>query len=196
MIMSASKISLGDSKPEIQVSKLPTTHLRIQLSCIFLVHQDPRQKPIRRGLSLLEVVLALAILAVAAAYLAQSMHLAVENATRAQRLSRAETIAESVMNQIVAGYLPVQAVSWTPVQPPNPFGPSGQAADSEQWLYSIQNVQTEVPGMLGVQVGVRQFNPNGPQDIQPDLVINRWITDPQLGLDVPPDTSTTSGGVQ
>ena len=67
-----------------------------------------------RGLSLLEVVLALSLLAMASAYLAQAMNLAATNALKAERLTQAELVAESVMSQVVAGVIPAQPVAWTP----------------------------------------------------------------------------------
>jgi prepilin-type N-terminal cleavage/methylation domain-containing protein len=137
------------------------------------------------GLSLLEVVLALAILSVAAAYLAQSMYLAVENAIRSQANTEAELIAESIMNQVVAGFLPAQPVNWTGYASPNPFGSSSQAAGGSQWLYAIQNAPTEVQGMIGIQVSVIQVRPGREMTGQPDLSITRWIIDPNLGLDTP-----------
>ena len=144
----------------------------------------------RSGISLLEVVLALSILAVAAAYLAQSTHLASENAIRAQTLTQAELVAESVMNQIVAGLLPAQPTGWTPFAPPNPLGAGALAASHAQWLYQIQNVGSEMPGMVGVQVGVVQARPGRELTGQPDLYINRWIIDPSLGLDMPSNSAT------
>jgi prepilin-type N-terminal cleavage/methylation domain-containing protein len=145
------------------------------------------------GLSLLEVVLSLAILSVAAAYLAQSMFLATENAIRAQKLSQAELIAESVMNQIVSGVLPAQPVNWAGYRTPNPFGPGSSLTDNSQWVYSISNVATEVQGMVGVQVAVQQIQSGGTPSDQPDFIVTRWIIDPNLGLDTPPAVGVATG---
>lgn len=149
----------------------------------------PRKRAFRRAMSLLEVVLALAILAVASAYLAQSMQLATQNAIRAQRLTKAELVAESVMNQVIAGVIPAQAVTWTPY-----YSASGQS----EWMYQLQMVPTEVDGMLGLQVAVQQLDPlTGLTQTSYDLYANRWIIDPQLGLDTPPATTeeeTSSSG--
>lgn len=61
---------------------------------------------VRAGISLMEVVLALAILGIASAYLSQAMQIAAQNAVQAQRLTQAELVAESVMNQVIAGVIP------------------------------------------------------------------------------------------
>ncbi len=153
----------------------------------------PRNSIHTRGLSLLEVVLSLAILSVAAAYLAQSMFLASENAIRAQRMSQAELVAESVVNQIVAGVLPAQPVNWASYASPNPFGTGAQAMSHRQWVYSISNVGTEVQGMVGIQVSVQEVRENQPIENLPDLTVIRWIIDPSLGLDTPPAPTSTQG---
>ncbi len=151
------------------------------------------QRSSRRAISLLEVVLALAILAMASAYLAQSMHIAAENATRAERMTQAEIIAESVMNQVVAGVLPIQSASWTAYSSANPMGATAALNKQSQWMYSISQLSTEVPGMIGIQVAVDEVGPNG-ADGQADFYINCWIIDPNLGLDTPPEESTDTAG--
>lgn len=145
----------------------------------------------RLGLSLLEVVLSLAILAVASAYLAQSVYLATENAIRSQKLSQAELVAESLMNQIVSGVRPAQPVTWVGYAPPNPFGPGANLLDASNWVYSIAIVNTEVQGMIGIQIAVQQVEPGSAPSSQPDLTVVRWIIDPNLGLDTPPAAPAT-----
>jgi type II secretion system protein I len=147
----------------------------------------------RRGLSLLEVILALSILAFSAAYLAQAMGLATENAIKAQDLTRAELVAESVMNQVIAGVLPSDPVSWTPYM---------AATGDSGWLYSIQNVPAEVEGMLGFSIAVKRNDLDAANPAVYDFFMNRWIIDPALGLDTPPEeeegidgtTTGTTGG--
>ncbi len=133
------------------------------------------------GLSLLEVILALAILAIASAYLAQSMELATHNALRAERLTQAELVAESVMNQVIAGVIPSKPVTWTNYH---------NSAGMTEWLYELRSVPTEIEGMVGLQVAVQKSDPNvGLVATQADLFANRWIIDPALELDVPPEPS-------
>jgi prepilin-type N-terminal cleavage/methylation domain-containing protein len=132
----------------------------------------------RRGISLMEVVLALAILGIASAYLSQAMQIAAQNAIRAQRLTQAELVAESVMNQVIAGVIPAQAVNWTAYS---------SATSSGAWNYSLAIVPTEMQGTLGIQVSVQEQVLGVTPDMQPaDLVATRWIIDPTLGLDAPP----------
>lgn len=140
-----------------------------------------RNRKTRAGLSLFEVILALAILGVSGSFLVRAMQLASQNARKAQNLAQAEIVAESVVNQIVAGVLPAQPVTWTPY---------GVSLSSTAWLYAITMVPAEVQGMLGVQVAVRDSSRVTSSE-QPDLLVTRWIIDPSLALDVPPETEAT-----
>lgn len=144
----------------------------------------------KSGLSLLEVILALSILAAASAYLAQIMHLAAENAIRADIQTEAEIVAENVMNQVVAGVLPTMSASWTPYSNPNPMG-SMNMSTQMQWNYTINSFASEVPGMLCVRVSVQHIAPGTTTNAKTDYTINRWIIDPSYGLDTPPSTTTT-----
>ena len=150
----------------------------------------------RRGLSLLEVVLALAILAMASAYLAQSMFTATNSAITAEKLNQAELVAENVMSQVVSGLLPAQPTTWTTYVPLNPNlgAPVNTTGGQAQWMYQIQLVAAEVQGMIGLQVAVKRVEPDGSQT-EYDLVVNRWIIDPALELDQPPEEEVedTSG---
>ncbi|MCA9126416.1 MAG: prepilin-type N-terminal cleavage/methylation domain-containing protein [Planctomycetales bacterium] len=140
-------------------------------------------RPPRLGLSLLEVVLALAILGFAAAYLAQAMRLATNNAIQAQKLTEAEIVVESVMNQVIAGVIPSDPVTWTPYS---------TSLGQSEWMYQIQNVPTEVENMIGLQVAVRKVDPTAAiASNEVDLYVNRWIIDPTLELDVLPAEEET-----
>lgn len=136
----------------------------------------------RKGLSLLEVILALAILGVACAFMAQAMRLATSNALSAQRQAQAELAAESVLSQVVAGIIPMQPSSaWTPV---------GTSASTSNWSYMISQVNCEVENMVGLQIMVKDMT-NQDTTAPADLSVIRWVIDPSLGLDSPPTTDTT-----
>ena len=136
----------------------------------------------------MEVVLALAILGIASAYLAQAMQIAAMNAIRAQRLTQAELVAESVMNQVIAGVLPAQPANWSPYT---------SASTSSNWNYSLAIVPTEMQGTIGIQVSVQERVDGVVPDLQPaDLVATRWIIDPTLGLDTPPAEEPTDGSAE
>lgn len=136
----------------------------------------------KAGLSLLEVILALAILGVACAFMAQAMRMATNNALSAQRQAQAELAAESVMSQVVAGIIPMQPSSaWTPV---------GVSASTSNWSYMLGQVNCEVENMVGVQIMVKDMT-NQDTTAPADLSVIRWMIDPSLGLDSPPTTDST-----
>ena len=156
-----------------------------------MVKNSALRSGISSGISLMEVVLALAILGIASAYLAQAMQIAAQNAVRAQRLTQAELVAESVMNQVIAGVIPAQPANWSPYT---------SASSSSNWNYSLSIVAAEMQGTIGIQVGVQEQVPGAAIGLQPaDLIATRWIIDPALGLDTPPaeepagEKSTASG---
>ena len=139
----------------------------------------------RLGLTLLEVILALSILGIACAFMAQGMQMATTNAIAAQRQAQAELAAESVMSQVVAGVIPMQpSGAWTPV---------GTSTTSSSWSYMLQLVPCEVQNMVGIEVAVRD---DAEQDLTrpADLTVTRWVIDPALGLDTPPDAAGTTDG--
>jgi prepilin-type N-terminal cleavage/methylation domain-containing protein len=144
----------------------------------------------RRGFSLLEVVLALAILTATVAILGELIRSGLRNAQLARDLSKAELIAESVLYQIEAGALPHQAVERTPV-------------DLEPgWYYSVENSSsgTQAPsGLLQLRVTV-ELTPDKKKRPTKFSVV-RWLRDPALvlaqqaqQLSVLPTSSTSSGG--
>jgi len=157
------------------------------------------RKPIRkRGLSLLEVMLALSILGVSTAILSQILQIGSDNGLRARRITQAQMLCESKMNEILLSSATTQNVSWTPMT----IG----VADAE-WYYQLQNISAEQKHLIGVVVsisdaqGIRQNNP-------PLARLVQWIVDPSLGLDAKTTagstesavtqspTSTSSGGLQ
>lgn len=138
----------------------------------------------RVGLSLLEVVLALTILAVAAALLAQVTTRATNNGLMAQRLAVAQMLCESKMSEVLAGSIQLTPSSWTQITD------SGRRGN---WYYQIQTVTAQRPNMIGVRLSVT----DQPDATNPELFfIVRWMIDPSTGLDTPPstDTSTSSSG--
>lgn len=122
-----------------------------------------------RGFSLLEVVLALAILTVTVAVLGELIRSGLRNAQMARDLSQAELICESTIYQLEAGLLPPQPVATAAVP------------ETPGWLYSIQPESTGTAG----QAGLFQFRITAEQD--PDrfarpvrFSVVRWLRDPSL----------------
>jgi prepilin-type N-terminal cleavage/methylation domain-containing protein len=144
----------------------------------------------RRGFSLLEVVLALAILTATVAILGELVRSGLRNAQLARDLSKAELIAESVLYQIESGSLPHQAAERTPV-------------DLEPgWYYSVENASSGTPaqsGLLQLRVTV-ELTPDK-QKRPTKFSVVRWLRDPALvlaqqaqQLSVLPTSGTSSTG--
>jgi type II secretion system protein I len=118
------------------------------------------------GFSLLEVVLALAILAGALAALGEVMRLGDENAAAAADESRAEMLAESVMAEILVGARAVGNVS----------GNVLPLDDDPPWAVSIEVQPTDYQELVAVRVSVAQQLPPEQQPARCDLV--RWLPNP------------------
>ena len=137
----------------------------------------------RKGISLLEVVLSLAILAMSAGILAQISWTATDNGLIAHRLATAQILAESKMAEIVTGAIPLQgAVGWTPI---TDIVPSGN------WYYQVQTVTAVRPDMVGVRLSIT--DEAGMTENREMFFIVRWMIDPSLGLDTLPASTNTSG---
>lgn len=138
----------------------------------------------RRGLSLLEVMLALAILGVSLAAIGELMRIGARNAEMGRDLTTAQILCEDRMAQIVAGLLPSTTTPASPIE---------EAGSGEDWLYEIQS--QPVPGqegLLSVQVTVQQNPDLYPRPAFCSLV--RWIVDPTWAATSTDQSSTGTGG--
>jgi len=137
----------------------------------------------RSGISLLEVVLSLAILAMSAGILAQISWTATDNGLIANRLATSQILAESKMAEIVTGAIPLQgAVGWTPITDVVPNG---------SWYYQVQTVTATRPNMVGVRLSIT--DEAGMTENREMFFVVRWMIDPSLGLDTLPTTTATAG---
>ena len=152
-----------------------------------------RSRLARRGFTLLEVILALAILAGALAVLGEVSRLALRNAAAARDLARAQMLAESKLAEIASGITspdPIDGATFdTTLESLDPSEPA--------WLYSISRDSTDEEGLISVRVTVTRDLPPGQNPVKFSLV--RWLPDPNY---TPPgqnsdqntgDTSSTSG---
>jgi len=139
------------------------------------------QRPKRDGLSLLEVVLALAILGIAVGILAQAMQLSTDNAMRSQRQAQAQLMCESKMSEVISGAIKIQSQSWMPMT---------GIVGTGQWYYSLQTMSAAQPNMVGVILTVTD-NTSNQTSSSTTFRLVRWVIDPNLGLDQLPQQSTT-----
>ena len=122
--------------------------------------------------SLLEVVLALAILVGALAVLGELVSLGTRNAQRARDLTQAQLLCESKLAEITSGISPAEPVQRATFE----YDP--------EWLYSIEFEQAGQEGLVAVRVTVVQDLPAEKRPAEFSLV--RWIHD--AGVELPEQT--------
>jgi type II secretory pathway pseudopilin PulG len=95
---------------------------------------------------LLEVILALVILAAALAMLGEVMQLASRNAVEARAETQAQSLAASVMDQIISGAIDATGATRQALE----------VDDATPWVYSITIGSSDVTGITSVEVLVEQ----------------------------------------
>ena len=117
----------------------------------------------RRGFSLLEVLLAIAILGVSMVVISQAFYVGYHSAMKTRFLSEANMLADGKMAELAAGVLPLESGG-------------GSFADRPNWQYSVEVQPSLQPGLLMSTVTVsREDNRN---DIQTSVSLVRFIPDP------------------
>ena len=120
---------------------------------------------VRSGLTLLEVLLAIAIFGMALVAIGELIRIGGVNAAAARDLTEAQRHSSNVMSEVSAGIIPPDATTDTPIQ------------GYEGWLYSIESEPLEEQeGMLRVTVKVSQDPSQNSKPLTFTLV--RWMTDP------------------
>ena len=136
----------------------------------------------RGGYSLLEVILALAILAGAFAALGEVMRLGDRNAEVARDVTRAEMLAGSVMSELIAGARPLANSS-----------AKFNLATEPPWVYSIAVEPTEYIELISVRVSVTQDTAPELDPARCDLV--RWLPNPDYVPATSADSAPATGGI-
>jgi len=141
-------------------------------------------------MSLLEVLTALAIFIFSAYALTQMVENASTAASKARRLAKAQLLAETKMDEVIAGAIPLssgggtideEVAGWSYTVTVNP----------ETWS-AVQDPSTNqsITGLNTVIVTV-DFSMTGAEPIE--YSISRMVLDPRLRVPAPPSTSSSSG---
>ena len=133
----------------------------------------------RPGFSLLEVILALAILVGILAVLNELVALGVRNARVARAMTQVQLLCESKLAEINAGITaaePVTDATFT----------AGRGGRESEWVYSIDLEPTNQEGLTAICITFRQDLPERSRPVEFSLV--RWIYDPNADLS---DTSAS-----
>ncbi|MCU0958597.1 MAG: prepilin-type cleavage/methylation domain-containing protein [Pirellulaceae bacterium] len=122
-------------------------------------------------MTLLEVILAIAILGGSLAVLGELVRVGTRSARAARVLSTAQLLAESLVAQLTAGITLAEPTSGIIEQ----FG-------GLRWQYVVQIEQVDQEGLLAVAVTVQE-------DVDPaqpavSYMLVRWMIDPQTELDL------------
>ncbi len=128
----------------------------------------------RSGFSLLEMLLALAILGGSLGILSTIAMQGADAAREAESLVQARLIAQTQLAVILASGQHPATVPATPVAP----------VDSESttsFEYQVDVAMTPMQGMLAIRITVRALDANGGPHIA-TYAITRWMIDPLLGL--------------
>ena len=117
----------------------------------------------KRAFSLLEVILALAILAGSIAAIGEVMRSSLRAAGESRDLTQAQLLCESKMAEVVVGIEPLEPIL-------------GVAFELEpQWLYSVDILPLESGELLAVMVTVEQDPERVSRPARFSLV--RWVSD-------------------
>lgn len=127
----------------------------------------------RKAFSLLEILLATAILLGAVVVLGQLAQLGLRNAREASKMARAQQLCQNKLEAIVLGLEPAESVENVPCD------------EDPTWLYSIETEPAEREGMMTVRVSVTEDLPEPSRAMEFSLV--RWLSTAGPGLE------TTSG---
>lgn len=131
----------------------------------------------RTAFSLLEVLLALAILGTSLAAIGAFIRMGSHGAVNAREMTTAQLLCEAKLAEITAGILPAE-----------PGGPwQFDMAEQAGWVYYVDMQTLPQPGLVSMTVTVTQELPPGSTQRPLMFSLVRWIQDPALEL---PETST------
>ena len=123
-----------------------------------------RRASIRSGLSLMEVIVAIAILGGALTVIGNLVYLGSRAASNTRWFSEAQILCDTKMAEVSSGILPLQSTAATPIE------------ENPDWQYSVEIGQTEAIGLLSVTVTVQQ-SPTVTSTPTP-FSLMRWLPDP------------------
>lgn len=118
----------------------------------------------RRGFSLIEVLLATAVLLGCVVVMAQIARLGRLNAVDAENFTRAELVCQTRLNEILAGAVPMRAVR------------KEYLAEMPGWVLSVEVEPARIPTLAVLRVRVAQDVPEG--QIGKHFTLVRWVRDP------------------
>ena len=127
-----------------------------------------RTRGTQAAFTLLEIILALAILAGCLAVLGEVIRLGVQSADESRALARAHLLAASKLAEITSGAIPPDPATSVPFET-DPL---------QEWTYSIAVSPTSDLNLLAVRVTVTRDVRSGHPPLEYSLL--RWVADPSI----------------
>ena len=134
----------------------------------------------RQGLSLMEVIIALAILGLALAAIGELIRVGAHNAEASRKRTTAQLLCENKLAEIKAGWLGQSSTLPTgQMMRPQPVGPvEFEPHETDQpWMYTVNVEPGETEGLLVVEVIVEEVT-EAYRPLRYSLVM--WMIDPEL----------------
>jgi prepilin-type N-terminal cleavage/methylation domain-containing protein len=132
----------------------------------------------RGGFSLLEILLALAILGGSLAILSRIVDTGISAAREARDLSIARMICQAKLSEVLLN----STAGFTPqTQPPMPVD-SFDSQSTTPFEFSVEVQPGQLGGILLIRVVVEAQNPDGGEPLARYSLV-RWMIDPALGLE-------------
>jgi general secretion pathway protein I len=153
-----------------------------------------RRRPGRRGFSLLEVILAIAILTGAIAVLGEVARQGIESTRVARDTSRALLLCENKLAEITSGLVYPDTMYDVPCDNMADVGLPVVEGVEPLWVYSVEVASVDLPGLVAVRVSVYQNLPPESEPVECSLV--RWIVDPGVEFYVPEEDTSGTGSTQ
>lgn len=132
----------------------------------------------RKGFSLLEILLAMAILGGSLAVLSQIVGTGGDAARSAKELAMARLLCQSKLAELM-----VTATSVMPTAVPPTPTPSPDSESDTVFNFAVDVAPAAMDGLLAIRVSVEAVNPEGDGPSVANYSITRWIVDPTLGLE-------------
>ncbi len=132
----------------------------------------------QQGFSLLEILLALAILGGSMAILSRIVDTGISAAREARDLANARMICQAKLSEVMLN----SASGITPqMQPPTPVD-SFDSQSTTPFEFSVEVQPGQLGGILLIRVVVEAQNPDGGEPLARYSLV-RWMIDPALGLE-------------
>lgn len=132
----------------------------------------------RRGFSLLEILLALAILGGSLAMLSRIVETGTSAAREARDLSHARILCQTKLSELLLDSISGMTPQSVPLGPLESF----DSQSNTTFLYSIDVQPAPLDGLLAIRVLVEAQDPNGGPPLA-RYALTRWMVDPALGLE-------------